>query len=276
VRTLRTSEAAAYLSVSPNTLRTWERRFGYPSPERSPGRHRLYALGELVALRDALRAGLAISSAVSAAREAVPTDMLTLVAPLGSFDAERADEVMETALALRSLERAVMLVLLPSLHEIERRRGRSSAAWALASRWAADWLARALRLAFAPREHGILIGHGGRDALDLDLTYTRVLELFCRRAGLRVLSLSVGGHMAVEEAVAAARPALLVLSGIRDRDDRTTRWTSAVRACAPRLPLAAYRCGPAAASIARALPPSPLAARGEVLELLRRPAGTVS
>ena len=29
------------LSVSPNTLRAWERRFGYSRPRRSAGRHRM-------------------------------------------------------------------------------------------------------------------------------------------------------------------------------------------------------------------------------------------
>jgi putative nucleotidyltransferase with HDIG domain len=34
MRTLKTSEAATLLNVSPNTLRAWERRFGYPKPQR--------------------------------------------------------------------------------------------------------------------------------------------------------------------------------------------------------------------------------------------------
>ncbi|MBV9000834.1 MAG: MerR family DNA-binding transcriptional regulator, partial [Solirubrobacterales bacterium] len=35
MRYLKTSEAAALLNVSPNTLRAWERRFGFPKPQRS-------------------------------------------------------------------------------------------------------------------------------------------------------------------------------------------------------------------------------------------------
>ena len=64
VRTLKTSEAAAVLNVSPNTLRAWERRFGYPKPQRTAGKHRLYTHGEVAALRDALQEGLSISSAM--------------------------------------------------------------------------------------------------------------------------------------------------------------------------------------------------------------------
>ena len=34
---IRTNAAAAMLGVSPNTLRSWERRFGYPEPRRTAG-----------------------------------------------------------------------------------------------------------------------------------------------------------------------------------------------------------------------------------------------
>jgi MerR family transcriptional regulator, light-induced transcriptional regulator len=58
LRTLKTSEAAALLHVTPNTLRTWERRFGYPKPHRLPGgTHRIYAYAEIAALHEALGEG---------------------------------------------------------------------------------------------------------------------------------------------------------------------------------------------------------------------------
>src|ERR687884_1191379 len=135
VRTLKTSEAAAVLNVSPNTLRAWERRFGFPKPQRSPGRHRLYTHGEVAALRDALQEGLSISSAVSRAREGLAADTNSLVGALVSYERERADAGIEAALALRSVERSVEEVLLPSLDEIVRRHSPDSAAWAFAARW---------------------------------------------------------------------------------------------------------------------------------------------
>jgi MerR family transcriptional regulator, light-induced transcriptional regulator len=52
---IRTAAAAEMLGVSPSTLRTWERRLGYPQPARTPGNHRQYELNEIEALRDALR-----------------------------------------------------------------------------------------------------------------------------------------------------------------------------------------------------------------------------
>src|SRR4051812_19175849 len=107
VRTLKTSEAAALLNVSPNTLRTWERRFGYPRPMRSRGNHRLYVYAEIVSLRDALEAGLTISSAVSMASDVFGADTHRLATALGSFRMQTADSAMEQALAFRSLEQAV-------------------------------------------------------------------------------------------------------------------------------------------------------------------------
>ena len=47
---IRTNAAAEVLGVSPNTLRSWERRYGYPTPKRTTGNHRNYELVELQAL----------------------------------------------------------------------------------------------------------------------------------------------------------------------------------------------------------------------------------
>src|SRR5436190_1633389 len=151
VRTLKTSEAAAVLNVSPNTLRAWERRFGYPKPQRTAGKHLLYTHGEVAALRDALQEGLSISSAISRARESLSSDTSTLVGALQAFELDRADGAMEAALALRSVERSVQEVLLPSINEIGERHGFDSAPWAFAARWATDWLQRAQRMALYRR-----------------------------------------------------------------------------------------------------------------------------
>src|SRR5207248_1402255 len=66
---IRTNAAAAMLGVSPNTLRSWERRFDYPQPRRTKGGHRQYDLVEIEALREAFAETHNISSAVSLARE---------------------------------------------------------------------------------------------------------------------------------------------------------------------------------------------------------------
>jgi DNA-binding transcriptional MerR regulator len=268
MRFLKTSEAAALLNVSPNTLRAWERRFGFPKPQRSPGRHRLFTHGEVAALRDALQEGLSISSAVSRAREGLTADTNSLVGALVSYESERADAAIESALALRSVERSVEEVLLPGLDEIARRYTLDSAAWA----FAADWLRRATRLAPPPvRPMSVVLGDASRDELDLDAPYIRALELFCVRAGVKLLSLSARGLAGIGDAVAVHRPNLVVVAGGHLEDDTVARWAYAIRLAMGALPVAVYRRGEHRVRMrttgANVLPPGPGDAQRRLLEL---------
>ncbi|MFZ0090028.1 MAG: MerR family DNA-binding transcriptional regulator [Solirubrobacteraceae bacterium] len=273
MRYLKTSEAATLLNVSPNTLRAWERRFGFPKPQRSPGKHRLFTHGEVAALRDALQEGLSISSAVSRAREGLAADANSLVGALISYERDRADAAIEAALALRSLDRSVEEVLLPTLEEILRRFGTESAAWAFASHWAADWLRRAIRLSPPPvRPISIVFGDATRDELDPDAPYLRALELFCTRAGIDVLSLSARGVAGIGDAVAVHRPNLVVLAGSHLDDDMVARWAYAIRLAGGAVPVAVYRRGiervRVSATGTRNLPPGASAAQQRILELV--------
>jgi DNA-binding transcriptional MerR regulator len=273
MRYLKTSEAAALLNVSPNTLRAWERRFGFPKPQRSPGRHRLFTHGEVAALRDALQEGLSISSAVSRAREGLTADTNSLVGALVSYEGERADAAIESALALRSVERSVEEVLLPGLDEIARRYTLESAAWAFAAHWAADWLRRATRLAPPPvRPVSVVLGDASRDELDLDAPYIRALELFCVRAGIKLLSLSARGLAGVGDAVAVHRPNLVVVAGGHLEDDTVARWAYAIRLAMGALPVAVYRRGEQRVRMrttgANVLPPGPGDAQRRLLDLV--------
>jgi DNA-binding transcriptional MerR regulator len=244
MRYLKTSEAAALLNVSPNTLRAWERRFGFPKPQRSPGKHRLFTHGEVASLRDALQEGLSISSAVSRAREGLSTDSNSLIGALVSYERERADQAIEAALALRSVERSVEEVLLPTLEEIARKHTVESAAWAFAAHWGADWLRRATRLAPPPiRPVSVLLGDATRDELDLDYPHIRAFELFCVRAGIRLLSVSARGVAGIGDAVAVHRPNIVVIAGGHLEDDTVARWAYAVRLAAGAMPVAVYRRG---------------------------------
>jgi MerR family transcriptional regulator, light-induced transcriptional regulator len=274
VRTLKTSEAAALLNVSPNTLRAWERRFGYPRPQRSAGRHRLYTHGEIVALRDALQQGLSISSAVSRAREALSTDTHALVGALTAFELDRADSAMEAALALRSVECSVEEVLLPSLSELGLRFGTDSAAWAFAARWADGWLRRAQRLAPPPvRRLGVLIGDATGAELDPDALALRALELFCARSGARVMALPVAAVSCLGEVVESLQPDAVVIAGTRVSDDDVALWAYRVRAAAGALPMALFRRahqGKVRATGSRVLAEAPFAAHRQLLVLVDR------
>lgn len=274
MRYLKTSEAAALLNVSPNTLRAWERRFGYPKPQRSPGKHRLYTHGEVAALRDALQEGLSISSAVSRAREGLSADADTLIGALSGFDRDRADSALEAALALRSLERTVEEVLLPSLEELHQRHGADSVRWAFGARWASDWLKRAQRLAPPPvRDVSVLIGDASADELDIDAPAIRAFELLCARAGARLLCLSIRGITGMSDALATVRPDAIVLAGGHARDDEVARWAYAVRSAAGALPVALFRRDVlkplrSRTTGAQVLSASPAAAQLQLLELI--------
>lgn len=70
MRDLLLDDAAAVLCVSPETLRAWEQRFGYPHSVFRAAGQRCYAHSEVIALRDCLEAGLSIVSAINTARAA--------------------------------------------------------------------------------------------------------------------------------------------------------------------------------------------------------------
>ena len=118
---IRTNAAAAMLGVSPNTLRSWERRFGYPEPRRTAGGHRQFDLNEIEALRSAFEETHNISSAVALARErgAGPATPSRLRSAFARFDEVDADRVLEESLAVRSVERTVEEVLLPGVESLD-------------------------------------------------------------------------------------------------------------------------------------------------------------
>ena len=267
MRSLNTTEAAALLEVGPSTLRAWERRFAFPQPRRTPGGHRAYPHGEVAALRAALEEGHSISVAVARARASLAADTGTLIAALLAFDRERADRAIETTLALRSVERSVEEVLLPGLEQIAGGMGADSAAWAFSAHWAADWLRRAKRL--TPPAGGrtsIMLVNASRDELDLDAVYIRALKVFCLRAGMNVLSLSVRAVNGIGDAASVHRPDLIVLAGKRMDDTTIARWTHAIgRSVGPR-PLALYRHA-TTRTYNTVLPPSPGEAQVRLLEM---------
>ena len=212
---IRTNAAAEVLGVSPNTLRSWERRYGYPVPKRTPGNHRNYELVELQTLRDALAQTGNISSAIELARQrqAEPASGDGLLAALEAFDEDSADRAMEQSLALRPLERTVEELLLPAIDELSVDPDRE-AELEFASRWALGWLHGARRLASsASRPAGILLldsSHGS----EAEAVHAQALDLALRRAGFRVLMLSNElGDERLERALRALDPTALVLCG---------------------------------------------------------------
>ncbi len=228
---IRTNAAAVMLGVSPNTLRSWERRYGFPSPQRSAGGHRQYALAEIEALKLTLAETHNVSSAISLARERGegPSSASRLAAAFAAFDEEKANRLLEESLTLRSYERTIEEVLLDAVaahHDAQYTTAEYEFAW----RQATGWLSALKRLAPpATRADGILIFDAAL-ACDLDALYAQALDIVLRRAGVRTLSLTPAiDPTRLGRAVRALAPTGIVLTGSRVSLDAIGRLVYAVR-----------------------------------------------
>lgn len=137
--------------LKPDTLRVWERRYGLPQPERTPGGHRLYSQQDIETLKWLVarqQEGLSISRAVKLWRQleadgqdplqvtpslsaepeevvvspAVGDALLELrqawVAACLDFDQARAEQILNQAFALYSVETVCTEVMQAGLVEI--------------------------------------------------------------------------------------------------------------------------------------------------------------
>ena len=287
---IRTNAAAAMLGVSPSTLRSWERRFGYPMPQRTEGGHRQFELSEIEALRQSFSETHDISSAISIARERGegPSSPARLQSAFTAFREDLADRLLEESLAVRSVERTVETVLLPAVEllledasldppaerpntvptapPVQATPG-GSPEYRFAWRYATGWLAAAQRVAPpATREEGVLIFDLSRPA-DIDALYVQALELILRRTGLRVLSLPVDLEDArIGGALRALRPNAVVLGGRGAALHALGKLVYAARQAEPGVEILDYRGAlpDTGASTTRRLGESPIAA-GETL-----------
>jgi len=228
---IRTNAAAAILGISPNTLRSWERRYGFPCPTRSAGGHRQYALGEIEALRLTLAETHNVSSAVSLARDRGegPSSEFRLASAFSAFDEELANRVLEESLALRSVERTIEELLLEAVAS-HADPDHYTAEYEFAWRHATGWLSALKRLTPpANRAEGVLI-FDASSMSDVDALHAQALELILRRAGLRTLLLApMMESSQLGRAVRALRPRAVVLTGRRVSLDSIGRLVYAVR-----------------------------------------------
>ena len=213
---IRTNAAAAMLGVSANTLRSWERRFGFPEPRRTAGGHRQFDLGQIEALRSAFEETHNVSSAIAIARErgSGPASPARLKSAFARFDEGEANRILEESLAVRSVERTVEEVLLPAVETLAEDGGDEGPEHGFAWRWATSWLAAAMRVTpAATRDEGIII-FDASSACDVESLYAQALELAARRRGLRTLTLAVGLDPArMARALHAVEPRAVVLAG---------------------------------------------------------------
>jgi hypothetical protein len=261
--------AADLLAISPSTLRTWERRYGFPEPRRSTGGHRIYDRAEVEALRDAYAETGHAASAVELARTRgssfAPPSCAGLRAALTAFDEDAADRIAVEALAARSLEAVVEELVLVGVDGLPDRTPER----ALGHRWATGWLAAQRRLAPpASRLEGVLV----LDAGGPDVLHVAALELALRRAGLRVLVLPVAlDPERLQRAITVLNPALVVLGGRGAALDAVGRAVFASRrARGERVAVCDFRGALRGSTTVPRVGPDLRAARDAVLELVER------
>lgn len=266
---IRTTVAADLLGVSPSTLRTWERRYGYPEPRRSAGGHRQYDHAEIEVLRDAYAETGHAASAVELARRrgraCAPPSCARLRAALTVFDEDAADRVTAEALAAQSLEVVVEELVLAGVDGLPV----DTPEHALGCRWATGWLAAQRRLAPpACRPEGVLV----LDAGGPDVLHVAGLELALRRAGLRVLVLPVAlDPQRLHRAITVLDPALVVLGGRGAALDVLGRAVFASRrARGERVPVCDFRGVVSGSTTVPRVGPELRAACAEVLALVER------
>jgi MerR family transcriptional regulator, light-induced transcriptional regulator len=231
------------LGISPNTLRSWERRYGFPRPHRSAGGHRQYSLAEIEALRMTLAETHNVSSAISLARERGegPSTPSRLAAAYAAFDEDLANRLLEESLGLRSVERTVEEVLLEAV-TAQLEPGINTAEYEFGWRHAAGWLSAQRRLApSATRREGVMIFDASAPC-DLDALYAQALELALRRSGLRTLSLTPAIELTrLGRALRALEPSAVVLTGRRVSLDSIGRLVYAVRSVVREVVVFDYR-----------------------------------
>ena len=282
---IRTNAAAVMLGVSPNTLRSWERRYGFPRPRRSPGGHRQYALAEIESLRATLAETHNVSSAIALARQRGegPSSGSRLATAFASFDEEKANGLLEESLALRSVERSIEEVLLEGVTS-HAQDGASTPEYEFGWRYATGWMSALKRLApAAHRPSGVLVLDASAP-LELDSLYAQALELMLRRAGVRTLLLSTAiSPTRLTRALPALDPRAVVLAGRGISLDALGRLVYSVRSVVQHATIYDYRGAvpDTGASTVRRLGPNPMAARDLLLNRLeeiaaRRSATTVT
>jgi MerR family transcriptional regulator, light-induced transcriptional regulator len=274
---IRTNAAATMLGVSANTVRSWERRYGFPHPQRSAGGHRQYELDDIEALKQALAETQNVSSAVALAQQRGlgPASCSRLASAFAAFDEQQADRLLEESLALRSVERTIEEVLLPAVADHAEQDPYSTAAYEFAWRHATGWLSALKRLAPPASNAGGVLILDACTAFELDTLHAQALELTLRRAGLRTLSLSPAiDRSRLGRALRALDPSGVVLSGSGISLDQIARLVYAVRSAANEVVVFDYRGAvpdTGASTICR-LGQNVIAARDELLSRLQGPA----
>jgi DNA-binding transcriptional MerR regulator len=217
---MRIATVSKLLGVPVPTIRSWERRYQFPAPPRTDGRHRRYRdieFDQLRALRDLVTNGHSTKDAVTQVRNA-------MLAPSG--DASPAEPIIHAALALDTarlraaldasterlgIEDTISRAILPAMREIGARwkAGRCDVGREhLATEAVRAWLARQTFLAPPPfRPHPIILACGPQDLHTIGLESFAVILTRrgwpCRILGARTPTQALVTAVQATEAIAA-------------------------------------------------------------------------
>lgn len=123
------AEVVERIGLSSALLRQWERRYGFPRPERTAGGHRLYSQTDLEALSQIkgwIQDGISPAQAVKRYLESLtqegprPPELLSLELEtlLLQADTTNVERVLSEAYRLHSVERVLLEIISPCLQRI--------------------------------------------------------------------------------------------------------------------------------------------------------------
>lgn len=127
------NEVEERTKVAASTLRQWERRYGFPKPDRSDSGYRLYSeedIRHIEAMKRHIADGIPASRAAELVRRSGSSRRgprpgsdfkRELVEALMDLDENRADEVLSEAHAIHPVERVLVGVIREAMLEIGRR-----------------------------------------------------------------------------------------------------------------------------------------------------------
>ncbi|NOK13165.1 MerR family transcriptional regulator [Corallococcus exercitus] len=239
---LRIRTIARLTGIREATLRAWERRYGFPRPERSENNYRVYSRDEVEAVRRVaklMEEGLSVSEAIAQVRDeparSVPPEPPRLErfwTAVMMLDAECAEAVLSEAQVGLDATTYCDTVLLPLLREMTSRLdvAREHMASALVRQRLRMLLAGMERVGEGPRG---LLACPAKDHHEGGLL---ALGVHLKARGWRVTLLGADTPAdALQGACRQLRPDVVALSFIRRRDaeDFVNVLSDVMHACAP-------------------------------------------
>lgn len=217
------------LDIPVPTIRSWERRYGFPAPSRTDGRHRRYTAREIEQLRD-LRdlitrghsAGDAVARLSEAGRPYIEDDPIDAVLQSAMrLDSDSIRSALDAAAGRTGVESVIREVVFPVMHEIGRRWKTGACDVEhehLATESVRAWLARQRAMAPPPfRPDPVVLACGPKDLHSIGI------EAFALVMSRRGWSCRVLGPMTPAGALVGAVRSIEAVAAVVTAQRRVTR-----------------------------------------------------